>query len=286
MMSKLSRILDRAQKACNGLNMRIQLLLFAATLAFATPGHTASSDWTKTPGGNVRLIVDNPGQPAPEMRGAIEIQLDPGWKTYWREPGDAGVPPELDLAGSTNIKSYVLLFPTPHRFEEGSTRWAGYKKPVSLPVTFTLIDPGKPAYLKGHAFLGICETICIPVKAEFDFAVDNTRETNALTRTLIDSAFEQLPGEASATFGALNAIRQDDRVRITVALPPEDGDVDLFVAGDGTVTLGMSKLKTREASKAVFSVPVISGKNKRTPPLNYTLVQGQNAVSGTISVED
>ncbi|CAN7561846.1 protein-disulfide reductase DsbD family protein [Phyllobacterium sp. LjRoot231] len=266
--------------------MKIKLLFFAALIAFTAPAHAANSDWTKTPGGNVRLIIDNPVQPSPEIRGALQIDLDPGWKTYWREPGDAGVPPELDLTESTNIKSYVLSFPTPHRFDDGNTHWAGYKKPIALPVTLTLADPAKPAHLKGHAFLGICETICIPVKAEFDFAVDNTKPTDPLTKTLIDSAFQALPGEASATFGALSAVRKDDRVRISVALPSADADTDIFVAGDGIVTFGMSKLKDREANNAVFSVRIISGKDKKTPPLNYTLVQGDRAVSGTIGVQE
>ncbi|RCW79291.1 DsbC/DsbD-like thiol-disulfide interchange protein [Phyllobacterium bourgognense] len=285
MIRKISDILDSAQKACKAPKMKIELLFFAAVIAFTAPAY-ANSEWTKTPGGNVRLVIDNPVQPSPEIRGAIEINLDPGWKTYWREPGDAGVPPELDLTESTNIKSYALSFPTPHRFDDGNTHWAGYKKPVSLPLTLTLTDPAKPAHLKGHAFLGICETICIPVKAEFDFSVDSTKRTDALTKTLVDAAFEQLPGEASATFGARSAIRKDDHVRVTVDLPADDANTDIFVAGDGAVTFGMSKLKDRQANSAVFSVRIISGKDKKTPPLNYTLVQGAKAVSGTVDVQE
>jgi DsbC/DsbD-like thiol-disulfide interchange protein len=285
MMGKISRILDRAQKDCNGRIMKTKLLFLVAILPIAAPANAASSDWTKTPGGSVRLIVDNPVQSASEVRGAIQINLDPGWKTYWREPGDAGVPPELDLAESTNIKSYALSFPTPHRFDDGNTHWAGYKKPVALPVTLTLGDPAKPAHLKGHAFLGICETICIPVTAEFDISIDNT-PSDPLTKTQITTAFEQLPGAASATFGARIAVRKDDHVRVTVDLPSSDPEPDIFVAGDGVTTLGMSKLKSREAKSAVFSVPIISGKDKGPVPLHYTLVQGEKAVSGTIDLEE
>ncbi len=286
MMGKIKHILDSVQKACNGPKMKIKLLFLIAAIAFAAPANAANSDWTKTPGGSVRLIIDNPVQPSPEIRGALQIDLDPGWKTYWREPGDAGVPPELDLTESTNIKSFALSFPTPHRFDDGNTHWAGYKKPIALPVTLTLADPAKPAHLKGHAFLGICETICIPVKAEFDFAVDNTKPTDPLTKTLIDSAFEQLPGQATTTFGVRSAIRKDDHVRMTVDLPSDDPNTDIFVAGGGIVTFGMSKLKSREAKSAVFAVRITSGKDKKTPPLNYTLVQGDNAVTGTIGVQE
>jgi len=203
-----------------------------------------------------------------------------------RRAATSGSSSTIPFSHRPNIKSYALSFPTPHRFDDGNTHWAGYKKPISLPVTLTVADPAKPAHLKGHAFLGICETICIPVKAEFDFAVDNTKPTDPLTKTLIDSAFEQLPGQATTTFGARSAIRKDDHVRVTVDLPSDDPNTDIFVAGDGIVGFGMSKLKDRKANNAVFSVRIISGKDKKTPPLNYTLVQGDKAVSGTISVQE
>ncbi len=265
--------------------MKTKSLCLLASLALVTPAGAASSEWTNTPGGKVRLIIDNPVQPASEVRGAIQINLDPGWKTYWREPGDAGVPPELDLAASTNVKSYALAFPTPHRFEDGNTQWAGYKKPVSLPVTLTLADPVKPAHLKGHAFLGICETICIPVTAEFDISVDNT-PSDALIRTQVASAFDQLPGQATPSFGARSITRKDDHINVTVDLPSDDPNVDIFIAGDGTTNFGMSKLKSREPNSAVFSVPVVSANDPKPIVLHYTLVQGEKAVSGTIEMKE
>ncbi|MGH6859575.1 MAG: protein-disulfide reductase DsbD domain-containing protein [Phyllobacterium sp.] len=265
--------------------MKIRLLVCLASLALVAPAHAASSQWTKTPGGSVRLIVENPAASASQVRGAIQIDLDPGWKTYWREPGDAGVPPELDLSGSTNIKAHALSFPVPHRFEEGSTNWAGYKKPVFLPVTLTLAEPGKPVQIKGHAFLGICETICIPVTAQFEFSIDGT-PSDPLSTTLVATAFEDLPAAASDRFGAMSASKEGDMLAVSVTLPADDPDIDIFVAGDGAVSLGMAKLKSREGQHATFSVPVISGKIKKPLVLAYTLVQGKAAVSGTIPVRE
>lgn len=285
MMSPGTLILDRAPKGCNGRTMKTILCTFIAVMAINTPASAANSEWTRTPGGSVRLVIDNPAQQAREIRGAIQINLDPGWKTYWREPGDAGVPPELDLASSTNVKSYTLSFPKPHRFDDGNTHWAGYKKSVALPVTVALTDPTKPTRLKGHVFLGICETICIPVTAEFDIPVDSSA-SDSLTKTLIENAFLQLPGEASATFGAISAVRKDDHVKVTVNVPDGDPDPDIFVAGDGTTTLGMAKLKRREANTAMFSVPIVTGKEMKSVLLSYTLVQGEKAVSGKIDLQE
>ncbi len=287
MMSKFYHILDKALKPCKCPCMKMNIIFTAAIamLAFVSPTLAGNSDWTRTAGGSVRLIVDNPQKGASEVRGAVQINLDPGWKTYWREPGDAGVPPELALSQEGNIKSYSLGFPAPHRFENGGAKSAGYKKSVSFPVILTLTDPSKPAQLKGHAFLGICEAICIPVTADFDITVDNN-PTDALTKTLVSDAFAALPDKASAAFGIKSAVRRDDHVKVTVQLPVDQPPTDLFVAGEGGVTFGMAKLKSHEASSAVFSVPVLSGKDKKSVTLNYTLVQGEKAVSGKLDAQE
>lgn len=263
--------------------MKIKLFIFLAMLTTAFQAHAGSSEWTKTPGGSVRLVIDNPLPQAKEVRGVVQINLDPGWKTYWREPGDAGVPPELSTSGSTNIQNATLAFPAPHRFDDSGTHWAGYKKPVSLPITLTLAESNQPARLKGHAFLGICETICIPVTAEFDIPIDHTQSDN-LSKTLISTAFEQLPSNATAEFGAASAVKTGDDIDLIVNLPSDDPDIDVFAAGNGSIAYGMAKLEKREATRAVFSVPIASGKHEKSMVLNYTLVQGKQAVSGTIDV--
>ncbi|UGY10966.1 protein-disulfide reductase DsbD domain-containing protein [Phyllobacterium pellucidum] len=265
--------------------MKTKFLCLIASLLFAVPAAAASSDWTSTPGGKVRVIVDNPTDGTPEVRGAIQINLDPGWKTYWKEPGDAGVPPELDLTASSNIKAYALAFPTPHRFADGGTQWAGYKKPVSLPFTLTLEDPAKPANLKGHAFLGICETICIPVTAEFDIAIDGT-PSDPLTKAQISTAFDQLPAPASAEFGVRAVTRDNDHLDFTADLAAGSEEIDLFVAAEGGANFGMSKLKSRDDKSAVFAVPLVSGAQAKPGLLYYTLVQGDKSVSGKIPFKE
>ena len=81
-------------------------------------------------------------------------------------------------------------------------------------------------------------------------------------------------------------MRRDDQVKITVQLPADQPQSDLFVAGEGGVTFGMAKLKSREAATAVFSVPVLTGKDKKAVTLNYTLVQCEKAVSGKLEAQE
>ena len=89
----------------------------------------------------MRLVTSGKADEAGRIQGVLDIELKPGWKTYWRDPGDAGVPPQIDVSASTNITDAAFSFPPPQRHDDGYGKWAGYNHPVSLPVTFTLSSP-------------------------------------------------------------------------------------------------------------------------------------------------
>ena len=130
----------------------------------------------------------------------IDIELEPGWKTYWRDPGDAGVPPSIDVSGSANITAARLDFPPPSRHDGGGFQWAGYDHPVALPIAFQVKSPGQPAVISAEIFLGVCETICIPVQATLtvDPASDSENPEDAAAVT---AALAALPGPARPDFG-------------------------------------------------------------------------------------
>src|SRR5690606_15347814 len=136
------------------------------TLLAAPAAHAASSDWFETEGARIRLVTTGKPDAEGKLRGVLDIELRPGWKTYWRDPGDSGVPPTLDISANPNIASAVFDFPAPQRHDEGDFKWAGYDYSLALPVTFTLKDPAGSATIDADVFLGVCETICIPVQAQ------------------------------------------------------------------------------------------------------------------------
>ncbi|MEM0948776.1 MAG: protein-disulfide reductase DsbD domain-containing protein [Pseudomonadota bacterium] len=94
---------------------------------------------------------------------ALRLTLAPGWKTYWRAPGDAGIPPQFDWSGSANIRGAVPHWPTPSVFDQNGMRSVGYKNELTLPIEFAPQTPGKPMTATGRIVLGVCEDICIPV---------------------------------------------------------------------------------------------------------------------------
>ncbi|KAF0114706.1 MAG: hypothetical protein FD150_1415 [Rhodobacteraceae bacterium] len=104
---------------------------------------------------------------------ALDLTLAPGWKTYWRSPGDAGIPPRFDWTGSENVKSVRLHWPAPQVFLTNGMQTIGYHDRLVLPVEITPEDPSRPIRLKVRMELGICDEICLP--AALDLASDLAR---------------------------------------------------------------------------------------------------------------
>lgn len=116
-----------------------------------------------------RLLVGAaPGDTGLDVFAGLEIQMEPGWKTYWRHPGNAGgIPPRLDLSGSRNLKSFEVLYPAPSRLVDETGTTLGYKKAVTFPIRLIPKDPSAAIDLRVAADFGVCETICIPAFATF-----------------------------------------------------------------------------------------------------------------------
>lgn len=92
----------------------------------------------------------------------LDLTLAPGWKTYWRSPGDAGIPPSFDWSMSENVKSVRVHWPVPTVFETAGFLTIGYHDHVVLPIEVTPVDPTQPVNLAVSVNLGVCEHICIP----------------------------------------------------------------------------------------------------------------------------
>jgi DsbC/DsbD-like thiol-disulfide interchange protein len=101
---------------------------------------------------------------------AVELMLAPGWKTYWRSPGDAGIPPSFDWSGSENVKSVRLHWPAPAVFHTNGMQTIGYHDRLVLPVEITPENPSEPIRLRVRMELGVCDEICLP--AALDLATD------------------------------------------------------------------------------------------------------------------
>jgi DsbC/DsbD-like thiol-disulfide interchange protein len=250
--------------------------------ALSGPASASSSDWFKTDGASVRLITTGAPDAEGRLRGILDIALEPGWKTYWRDPGDAGVPPSVDLKASTNVVAAELAFPPPQRHDEGDFKWAGYDYPIALPVTFRMNAPGEPAMIDAEIFLGVCETICVPVKATItlDPASDPDNPDDAAA---VAAAEATLPGPARPDFGVKLAGGLADRPIVLEAVFPGDPQsAELFIAGDEGYSFTTPE-RSEKDGKTLFSTEVsLPARVGTGSGLHYTLVTSAGAVSGLL----
>lgn len=96
----------------------------------------------------------------------VSIELEDGWKTYWRLPGRFGLAPVLDWSTSENVASLTTLYPLPSLFDEGDGTSIGYFDDVLWPVRVKPIDPKEPVIVRLTIELGLCEELCFPVSAD------------------------------------------------------------------------------------------------------------------------
>jgi DsbC/DsbD-like thiol-disulfide interchange protein len=149
----------------------IAAIAFACGLGNPAARAQDASAWQPQPHAAARLIAGASAKPAP-LRAGIELRLDPGWKTYWRYPGDSGVPPTLDFAGSVNVQSATALWPAPERFADGAGGHSiGYHGDIVLPVRVVPKDASKPSSLHAKVAYAICGTLCVPAEAALDLAL-------------------------------------------------------------------------------------------------------------------
>jgi DsbC/DsbD-like thiol-disulfide interchange protein len=222
-----------------------KLLIAPAVLVLGVGIARAADDvspWDGDARGAARLIAGArpPGQGAP-LRAGIEIRLKQGWHTYWRYPGDAGVPPRFDFTGSQNVKAVEVLWPAPRRLPEAGLATIGYDRDVILPLRVTPQDQAKPVALQIKLDYAICEKLCVPAqaKAELALAGGRTAQDAALA-----AAEARVPRKAALGAGqtlgadpalAVRSVRREngvDRPRILVDVAaPRGAAVDLFVEG-------------------------------------------------------
>jgi DsbC/DsbD-like thiol-disulfide interchange protein len=260
----------------------IALGFVAGALASALPAHASSSAWHKVEGGGVRLVTAGTADADGHIRGALEIVLEPGWKTYWRDPGDAGVPPSIDVSQSTNVASATLDYPPPMRFDDGYAVWAGYKESVSLPIVFAVQNPGEPAVVEADIFLGICETICVPVQARL--SVDLASEADdAAHADQVERAFAALPSPEQPDFGVTLVEGSEQELVVEANIPGSRDGSDFFVASAGGYYFGPT-VRREDGDRLLFVTPILDrpGEKPADGSIDYVLVTRAGSVSGTL----
>jgi DsbC/DsbD-like thiol-disulfide interchange protein len=208
--------------------------LFGAALVclLAAPAYAQdTSPWVVEAHSSARLLAGS--RNGAVLLGGIEIKLEHGWKTYWRTPGDSGVPPRFDFSKSENVEAVTILWPTPMKFDDGAGGFSiGYKKNVLIPLRVALKNPDKPVVLRVHLDYAVCEKLCVPVESQIELPFVSVASTEDST---LSAAMDTVPKPANVGDPNPLTIRDvkrtgDKQVDVDVTAP-DDKDVALFVEG-------------------------------------------------------
>ena len=190
-----------------------------------------ASLWQKDGHSAVRLLAGS--RSGAVLLGGIAFQLQPGWKTYWRTPGDSGVPPRFDFSKSDNVEAVTVLWPAPLKFDDGAGGVSlGYHDNIVLPLRIVAKNVDKPVTVRAVINYAVCEKLCIPVDAstELSFKSVASTEDGALF-----AALDTVPKPAN--IGDPNPLTIRDVKRevkgevLVDVVTPDERAVNLFVEG-------------------------------------------------------
>jgi DsbC/DsbD-like thiol-disulfide interchange protein len=248
------------------------------------------SVWVEEASSKIRLVDAGAGPAGAERLAGIEIALSDGWKTYWRQPGATGVPPRFDFTGSENLSAAEVAFPTPERQadEEGVTNV--YHHGIVLPVIVRAKDPSAPVILRLVADYGVCEKICVPVRAETMLTLKPSGSAAGPGTDATRAALAQTPKQTSLDASGPIAIRSVARVGADafeiVATAPAGATALLFAeAGDGSYAPSPDLPQRRDDGALVFRMPL----DEPQPPasgLRLTLATNMDAIEIAVSLDE
>jgi DsbC/DsbD-like thiol-disulfide interchange protein len=225
------------------------------------------------------------GQQGDVWLAGIEITLDQGFKTYWRNPGDSGLPPRFDWSGSENVVGTEVRFPAPYRHTDAAGVAYVYGKKVVLPVLIKAKEKGKPVKLVLSAEYGVCKDICIPARA--DLTLDLTQD--GPDRSTIEAALAKVPrpqalgAQAELSVVSVEPVIQDKPAFSVTVRSPEGTKPSLFAEGPENWYLSTSL--PDDANR--FTVIVEEKPKDASGPVAFrlTLVSGGKAIETEISLD-
>ena len=203
----------------------------ALCLASSATRAEDASPWIRDSHSAVRLIAGSRGSNV--FLGGIGFEIAPGWKTYWRTPGDSGVPPRFDFSKSDNVEAVTVLWPAPKKFDDGAGGTAlGYKQQVVLPLRIVAKNADKPVTLRANISYAVCDKICIPVEAnaELAFASVASTEDGSLSDALNTVPKPANIGDPNPL--TIRDVKREGKNNVLVDVTaPEAKEVSLFVEG-------------------------------------------------------
>lgn len=280
----------RSSRLKAGMTASVIVGIFGGTALVAAPlaaARAAATAWVGDEHAAARLVtaVEATGS-GHTVDAGLEIRMAPGWHTYWRTPGDAGIPPTIDWTGSTNLARAEIAWPAPTRLSAHGLESYVYPDHALLPIAIELAAPGEPLSLRASVDYAACAEVCIPYHADLSLALPAGLATLGAEAPLIAAERARVPGSLERAGMAL--------VTATVA-PAREGDAvvdvrlrstgtpfgqpDLFIEGLDHGTIARPEIILRETGHTAdlrVQVTGLSAAPMAALPLKFSLTDGVN----------
>lgn len=198
-----------------------------------------------------------------ELDMGVAVELEQGWYTYWRMPGETGLAPSFDWSKSENVKDVKIHWPAPKRFSTLDMYSFGYDKAFVLPLDVTVEETSKPVTLALKLDVVICHDICIPASLSLakSLPAGNVQATD--DHAVLKNARWSLPSSINTDgFKLSSAVLGKDAVVVTGFSREGFGpDTDMFVEAPGVMLTGKPEIIVDggDAQNAVLKIKAPEG---------------------------
>lgn len=244
--------------------VRSVMVLTLAALGLAQGAHAASSEIFESPAVTARLIAAQDGVPESgrTLSAGLDLRLGDGWKTYWRSPGEVGIPPSVDWAGSENVAEVEFLWPAPERFTAFGIENFGYRDEVVFPLRIELARPGEPARLEARVSLLVCSNVCVPQDFDLNLDLPDGSGIDQPAAERIANFLARVPAEGDGIGVERARVHLDDKattltLAVRSATPFKDPDV--FPELGAGNALGKPDIRLGDGGRSLWAtLPVLS----------------------------
>ncbi len=273
-------------------------LLSAVLISLPLPPRASAQDasgWVDHGHSRVRLIAGG----APEagvVDLGIQIDLEPGWKTYWRTPGDSGIPPSFDWSRSADVAAADVAWPAPVRFDDPFGQSIGYRDEVVLPVRVKLSEPAtEPVRIALDLHYAVCSDICVPVRTALDLELDPETPVKADQAAAIARYAALVPQPATRADGprvaAARAEARDDGLELVIDIAGSTpaAATEVLVEGPPGVYVGMTREAPGEGGDGKRFTARVDGADGRDDlrgkQVTVTILEGEIRLEQVVTVQ-
>lgn len=256
--------------------LRSALIAAFSTCTLAATGATAQtvSEWRGIETAEVRLIQGETDGHPDKIKVGLEFIMAPGWKVYWRSPGDAGFPPIADFTGSDNLAGFDIEWPVPKRFEYYGLQTFGYEQRLVLPILIDRKQAERDTRLNLSLSYAACADICVPVEAELTLELAAGPQAINRHGRAIAHSLSRVPPRTGTPVNGIAASQTNDGVRITARADQPFSKPEMILEGPDSVSFGQPTcISTTPGSQQITCSFPFQGRGRPAPDAttNYTL---------------